>query len=88
MAPLPDNASLGIYLHIPFCTHICPYCDFTVEVGEPQDRAYLAAIQQELALRAGDFGGTRKTLQIGYQQKGLHRRDIQCGHLIITINYY
>ncbi|HLI50218.1 MAG TPA: radical SAM family heme chaperone HemW [Thermomicrobiaceae bacterium] len=26
--PLPADAPLGVYLHIPFCTRICPYCDF------------------------------------------------------------
>ncbi len=23
-----QNASFGIYVHIPFCPHLCPYCDF------------------------------------------------------------
>jgi oxygen-independent coproporphyrinogen-3 oxidase len=27
-APLPRLAPMGIYIHIPFCAHICPYCDF------------------------------------------------------------
>ncbi len=26
---LKQNARLGIYIHVPFCPHICPYCDFT-----------------------------------------------------------
>ena len=27
--PLPQQrARVGIYLHVPFCPHICPYCDF------------------------------------------------------------
>jgi oxygen-independent coproporphyrinogen-3 oxidase len=33
MAPLPDDAPVGIYLHIPFCRHICPYCDFNTYRG-------------------------------------------------------
>lgn len=33
-APLPPRAPLGIYIHIPFCSHICPYCDFTTYPGK------------------------------------------------------
>jgi oxygen-independent coproporphyrinogen-3 oxidase len=33
MAPLPDDAPVGIYIHIPFCRHICPYCDFNTYRG-------------------------------------------------------
>src|SRR6185436_8362825 len=29
----------GLYLHIPFCSAICPYCDFAVLTGGPQKRA-------------------------------------------------
>lgn len=34
VAPLPTDAPLGIYIHIPFCAHICPYCDFTTYAGK------------------------------------------------------
>ena len=34
MAPQALDADFGIYLHIPFCQHICPYCDFTTYAGE------------------------------------------------------
>ena len=34
LAPLPTDAPLGIYIHIPFCAHICPYCDFTTYAGK------------------------------------------------------
>jgi oxygen-independent coproporphyrinogen-3 oxidase len=33
-APLPANAPLGIYIHVPFCAHVCPYCDFTTYAGK------------------------------------------------------
>ncbi len=33
MAPLPNDAPVGIYIHIPFCRHICPYCDFNTFRG-------------------------------------------------------
>ncbi|MFI5316855.1 MAG: radical SAM family heme chaperone HemW [Myxococcota bacterium] len=25
-----SGADLGVYLHVPFCEHVCPYCDFAV----------------------------------------------------------
>ena len=33
MAPLPNDAPVGVYIHIPFCRHICPYCDFNTYRG-------------------------------------------------------
>jgi oxygen-independent coproporphyrinogen-3 oxidase len=34
VAPLPTDSALGVYIHIPFCAHICPYCDFTTYAGK------------------------------------------------------
>jgi putative oxygen-independent coproporphyrinogen III oxidase len=31
-------ANPGLYLHIPFCSAICPYCDFAVLTGGPERR--------------------------------------------------
>jgi oxygen-independent coproporphyrinogen-3 oxidase len=33
-----SEAHPGLYLHIPFCSAICPYCDFAVLTGGPERR--------------------------------------------------
>lgn len=55
--PLPDSASLAdasasvrsAYVHIPFCSRICPYCDFAVVEGRYDVvERYTAAIVREI----------------------------------------
>lgn len=36
---LAELRNPGLYLHIPFCSAICPYCDFAVLTGGPERRA-------------------------------------------------
>ncbi|MBX3029034.1 MAG: coproporphyrinogen III oxidase family protein [Chloroflexi bacterium] len=49
---------VGLYLHIPFCVSLCPYCDFVVVTGHaargPGSRieAFVGALHAELTLRA------------------------------------
>ncbi|WP_445490318.1 radical SAM family heme chaperone HemW [Niallia sp. 03133] len=45
------------YLHIPFCEHICHYCDFNKVFlkGQPVDE-YLNALEQEIELTLAQFG--------------------------------
>ena len=38
----PFEAHPGLYLHIPFCSKICPYCDFAVLTGGPERRRRFA----------------------------------------------
>jgi oxygen-independent coproporphyrinogen-3 oxidase len=51
---------LGVYLHVPFCERLCPYCDFPVvagTLGRDAEERYVAALLAELAARRGDFAG-------------------------------
>ena len=67
---------VALYIHIPFCVSLCPYCDFVVYAGAavrgPKARvdAFLGALSTELALRAdaldGAFGRERPPLETVY----------------------
>jgi oxygen-independent coproporphyrinogen-3 oxidase len=66
---VPDDVSageidggreLGVYVHFPFCSVLCPYCDFAVDTrAEIPHDAYADAVIAELAVRAGWFRPAR-----------------------------
>ena len=51
---------LGVYLHVPFCERVCPYCDFAVEAAGALDpglaRDYVGLLLRELELVREDEG--------------------------------
>lgn len=52
-----SDPGFGIYLHWPYCSTICPYCDFNVHRARGADAAPLvAAIASDLAGHAARFG--------------------------------
>jgi oxygen-independent coproporphyrinogen-3 oxidase len=45
-----DAPSAGVYVHLPFCPYICPYCDFAKWAWDgPRAAEYLTALRAELA---------------------------------------
>ena len=54
-----DIDELGIYLHIPFCEQICPYCPYNKEIYHPDlARRYTNAVKKEIDFYA-DIVGNR-----------------------------
>jgi oxygen-independent coproporphyrinogen-3 oxidase len=54
------------YVHVPFCSRRCSYCDFAIAVRRvvPVDE-YLTAVGRELALRFDHIGNEIETLYLG-----------------------
>jgi oxygen-independent coproporphyrinogen-3 oxidase len=74
------DESLGVYLHVPFCERVCPYCDFAVVATRslaPRDEdRYVAALLAELAGRAPGFAGrSLETIYFGGGTPSLLRPD-------------
>jgi oxygen-independent coproporphyrinogen-3 oxidase len=67
---------VALYVHVPFCVSLCPYCDFVVYAGaaargpRSQVDAFLEALRVEIGLRADRldqrFGGARPSLESVY----------------------
>jgi len=56
-APLVDRDAFGVYVHVPFCSSRCHYCDFVTYTGmEGLRRPYAAALLDEAGLAVAALG--------------------------------
>lgn len=73
-----SGEALGLYVHFPFCSIRCPYCDFAVDTRRqiPHDR-YADAVVAEISDRARWFAGAGPLVSIyfGGGTPGLWRPD-------------
>ncbi len=52
-----DIDEFGLYLHIPFCKQICPYCPYNKEIYQPEvAEMYTRAVKKEIDFYTGLFG--------------------------------
>jgi oxygen-independent coproporphyrinogen-3 oxidase len=77
---LEDDGSLGVYVHVPFCERVCPYCDFPVvgvgRRGPDREDEYVEALLCELDLARVPLSGRRlSSVYLGGGTPSLLRPD-------------
>ncbi len=61
----PDGVR-HLYVHLPFCSHRCGYCDFVTVVGRGGEHgAYVAAVLEEYRLERSQLAPRLETLYLG-----------------------
>jgi len=55
----------GLYIHVPFCTSVCPYCDFAVTIaGQERRRGWVGGVVREAEMYS-DVGLAFDTVYLG-----------------------
>src|SRR5262245_53988289 len=75
-AAAPSTGPLGIYVHFPFCSVRCTYCDFPTVAGrDDQIERYLDALISEIGSRQLDACGAADTIFFGGGTPSRMRED-------------
>jgi oxygen-independent coproporphyrinogen-3 oxidase len=66
-----------LYVHVPFCARVCPYCAFHVHRGEPEEqRAFVAALRREWRAAREEFPLALETIYFGGGTPSLLAADL------------
>lgn len=78
LTSIPDSPARSLYIHIPFCSHKCHYCDFYSFVDtKDQQAAFVVRLLDELAaLALHAAGAPLRTIFIGGGTPSLLRLDL------------
>ena len=57
--------NFSLYIHIPFCLRLCPFCHFYRIPDIPDWRVYLEGIRKELDLPGFEDAGSVRTMYVG-----------------------
>jgi oxygen-independent coproporphyrinogen-3 oxidase len=84
-----SGPDLGIYVHVPFCEHVCPYCDFAVRgvgrLGAEQEADYVELVLREWQRWRGALAGRRtRTIYFGGGTPSLLRPE-SLGRILETL---
>jgi putative oxygen-independent coproporphyrinogen III oxidase len=62
----PLTGAAGLYVHVPFCTSVCPYCDFAVVIaGDARREEYVRAVIAEAQLASRTWLAPFDTVYLG-----------------------
>ena len=66
LAALPEEATLSLYFHIPFCQSLCLYCGCNVVINRNRDvaKGYLDRLKREIDWIASSVAPNRLVEQI------------------------
>ncbi len=74
----PSEKPLGLYIHVPFCTSRCPYCDFYSTTSKKDIGEYAAAVKRTICEYAEKTGQNASSLYIGGGTPGALDTTILC----------
>lgn len=82
----PGRVAPSLYLHVPFCPHVCPYCDFhKMRRDERLVARYLDRLEREIAEQGERYAGRPDTVYFGGGTPS-HLSDAELGRLVAALD--